>query len=294
MIKKGLSTLGILFLYLLSLLPFWLLYVIADGLFIILYYITGYRRKVVLETLRNSFPEKSEAELAAIEKKYYSYLADLIIETVKAISMSKKEIDKRAYLRNPELIDKYAARGKSIVAVTGHYGNWELCCLQFGFCTDKLIRLVTYKPLNNETFNNFFNKTRSRTGVEMISMRQTYRKLVSLKKELTFTILASDQTPTREEAQYFTSFLHQPTPVFLGIEKIAKSLNCVVVFFDMYRVGRGYYESTIVPLTEDPAHTEPFEITELHVRHLEELIREKPEYWLWSHRRWKIKPQDVH
>ncbi len=291
MIKKGLSRLGTFFLYLISLLPFWFLYLVSDLLFVILYYLTRYRRKVVHENLRNSFPEKSEAERNLIEKKYYKYMADLMVETVKSVSMSEKEVHKRAKYTNPELVEKYFGKGKSIMAAAGHYCNWEMATLEFGFLTDKH-RIVVYKPQTNPVFTDFFNRTRSRFGVTMVPMRQTLRKLIETKNELTFSVLVSDQTPTREDAKYFTPFLNQPTAVFLGIEKLSKVIDCVIIFYRIDRVKRGYYEVTLVPLIEEPKACKPYEITEAHVRYLEQQIREKPEYWLWSHRRWKIKPEE--
>lgn len=292
MIKKGLSRIGTFFLYLVSLLPFWLLYLVADFLYIILYYITGYRRKVVEENLRNSFPKKSAAERAGIEKKYYRYMADLMVETVKSVSISKKELMRRMKPLHADLLEHYFSNGKSVLAVTAHYGNWEMACLGFGYTTDKR-RLVVYKPQSNEVFTDFFNRTRSRSGVTMVSMRQTLRKMIEYKNEPTVTILASDQTPARGDAKYFTTFLHQPTAVFLGVEKLAAVTDCAIVFYRVDRVKRGYYTLSVVPLIEDPKQTKPHEITETHVRYLENLINEKPEYWLWSHRRWKIKPEDV-
>jgi KDO2-lipid IV(A) lauroyltransferase len=292
MIKKGLSRLGTFFLYLVSLLPFWFLYLISDVLFIILYHITRYRRKVVQENLRNSFPEKSDNERKLIERKYYKYMADLMMETIKSVSISAKDVQRRMKAINPELMDHYFKQGKSILAAAGHYCNWEMACLSFGFLTNNR-RVVVYKPQSNEVFTDFFNKTRSRFGATLISMRQTLRKMIEYKNELTFTVLASDQTPTREEAKYFINFLNQPTAVFLGIEKLTKVMDCVVIFYKIDLVKRGYYTYTFVPLVEEPKLTKPHEITEIHVKYLESLIKDKPEYWLWSHRRWKIKPEDV-
>lgn len=293
MIKKGLSRLGTFFLYLLSLLPFWFLYLISDVVFVILYHITGYRRKVVQENLRNSFPEKTEEERKLIERKYYKYMADLMMETIKSVSMSEKQVRKRMIPTNPELVEHYFKQGKSIMAAAGHYCNWEMACLSFGFLTDKR-RVIVYKPQSNEVFTEFFNRTRSRFGATMISMKQTLRKMIEYKNELTFTVLASDQTPAAGDAKYFTPFLNQPTAVFLGIEKLTKVVDCVVIFYRIDLVKRGHYTYTFVPLVEEPKQTKPYEITEIHVKYLESLIKEKPEYWLWSHRRWKVKPSDAH
>jgi len=291
MIKTGLSRLGTFFLYLISLLPFWFLYLIADLLFVILYHITGYRRKVVQENLANSFPEKSDAERKLIEVKYYKYMADLMIETIKSVSMSEKQVKERMKPTNPEVMDHYFSQGKSILAAAGHYCNWEMASLSFGFLTDNR-RILVYKPQSNVVFTDFFNKTRSRFGATMVSMRQTLRKMIEYKNELSFSVLVSDQTPAAEDAKYWTMFLNQPTAVFLGIEKLTKVVDCVVIFYRIDLVKRGHYTYTFVPLVEEPRLARPHEITEAHVRYLEQVIRERPEFWLWSHRRWKIKPSE--
>jgi KDO2-lipid IV(A) lauroyltransferase len=290
MIKKELSLLGVFFLYLLSLLPFWFLYIISDILFVILYYIIGYRRKIVQQNLENSFPEKTLDERKLIELKYFKYLADLVVETIKNISISAKDIQRRMKPTNPELMEYYFGQGKSIIAAAGHYGNWEMAALSFGLLTDKR-RIIVYKEQSNTVFNNFFNRSRSRFGCTMVSMKQTLRKMIEYKKELTFAVLASDQAPSKHPTNYFTHFLNQPTAVFIGIEKLAKIADSVVIFYKIELIKRGYYTYTFVPLVENPEKTNPYEITEIHVKYLESLIIDKPEYWLWSHRRWKIKPE---
>ncbi len=292
MINKGLSRLGAFFLYLMSLLPFWVLYLIADFLFVVIYYITGYRRKVVQENLRNAFPEKTEKERHDIEKKYFRYLADLIVESIKMISASKETIVKHVWPTNPEVIDNYFAEGKSIIGAVGHYCNWELAGQRFGFFTDNR-RIIVYKPLTNDYFDQFFIRMRSRFGATLVAMKDTARAMVKYKNEISFSVLVADQTPVKHEAHYFTEFLNQPTAVFLGIEKLAKLTNSVVIFCDVKRVRRGYYTYTFVPLVENPKETAPHEITEAHVKYLESMIKKEPEYWLWSHRRWKFKPEDI-
>ena len=291
MIKKGLFRLGIFFLYLVSLLPFWILYLIADLLFVTLYHIISYRRNVVQENLRNAFPDKTEQERSHIEKEYYKYLADLIVETVKMISISEAEMKRRVVCTNPEIIDHYFGLGKSISAVAGHYCNWEWAGSEFS--TSRRLFII-YKPLHNELFDEFFKKVRAKFGGVLVPMKQTLRTMVQHKDELTVTVFAGDQTPVREETNYFTDFLNQPTAVFLGIEKIAKLIDSVVIFYDMRRVKRGYYSYTIVPLVENAKETAPYEITNSHVKYLETMINREPQYWLWSHRRWKFKPEDIH
>jgi KDO2-lipid IV(A) lauroyltransferase len=283
MINKGLSRLSLLFLYLISLLPFWLLYIISDCLYVVLYHVIGYRRKVVQENLRNSLPEKIESERKQIEKKYFKYLADLIVETIKMVSISKEELQRRV------VIERYSKENKSITAVAGHYCNWEWAGLEFS--VDSRLFFI-YKPLSSKTFDVFFIKVRSRFGGVAVAMKQTMRTMVAHRNEFTVTVFAGDQTPVQAEANYFTTFLNQPTAVFLGIEKIAKLIDSAVIFYDMKRVKRGYYTYTIVPLVENSKNSDAYEITEAHVKYLEMMIRREPQYWLWSHRRWKFKPGD--
>jgi KDO2-lipid IV(A) lauroyltransferase len=292
MIKKGLSRLGICFLYLVSLLPFWFLYLLSDFLFFIIYYITGYRRKVVQQNLLNSFPEKTDDERRLIEKKFFKYLTDLIVETVKMITVSEKQILKRVTATNPELVSSYFEQGRSIIGALGHYGNWEMSNFKLSLYTNNK-RLIVYKPLNNTVFDAFFIKMRSRFGATLVAMKNVTRTLVTYKNEITFAALVADQTPVKHEATYFTTFLNQPTAFFLGVEKLAKLTNPVVVFVDVKRVKRGYYSYTIVPLTENPKETATHAITEAYVRCLEAMIKKEPQYWLWSHRRWKFKPDNI-
>jgi len=293
MIKKGFSSLGVGLLYLLSLLPYFILYLIADVLFFFIYYIVHYRRKVVQQNLANAFPEKSLAERQVIEKKYFRFLADLIVETVKLYTLSEKETIKRVEVRDGALLQNAAYRqGKSIIAAVGHYGNWESGCLRMGLVKERKC-IIAYKPLSNLTYNHFFLKLRSRFGAIMVPMKSTFRTVVAHRKEVTLTVLAGDQTPSREETNYFTNFLNQPTAVFLGVEKLAKATDSLVVFCDVRRVKRGYYSCTFVPLFDNPKLTAEHEITNAHVQYLEKVIREEPEYWLWSHRRWKFKPDEI-
>jgi KDO2-lipid IV(A) lauroyltransferase len=292
MLRKAALNTGIFFLYLVSLLPFWFLYGVADAIFLILYYVIRYRRGVVKLNLKNSFPERTEAERNKIERRYYRYMADLMVETIKMITVSEKSLRKRMKPTNPELVDHYFKQGRSIIAAAGHYCNWEMAALAFGLLTNEK-RIIVYKPQTNEVFNDMFNRVRARFGAILVAMKQTLRTMIAFKNDLTFSVLVSDQTPNMHEINYFTNFLNQPTAVFLGIEKLAKLIDAVVIFYRIDRVSRGYYTYTLVPLIEQPKQTTDHEITEAHVRYLEKLIQEKPQYWLWSHRRWKYRPEDI-
>jgi len=292
MIKAVLSRIVFFFLRLMSLLPFWLLYLISDFLYVILYYITGYRRKVVYENLSNSFPEKSGAELKRLEKAYFHYLGDLIMETIKMITISEKAILKRVYLTNPELIEQYHKDGRSLIAAVGHYCNWEWCVLRFSLIP-KYEKIMVYKPLQDTESDKYYLKIRGRFGVTLVAMKSTLRKLTELRRSLTFTVLAADQTPVRHETQYYTQFLNQQTAVFQGIEKMAIMFNSAIVFGKIKRIKRGYYEYKFVPMVDEPKQTQPYEITNLYLKTLEDMINEEPQYWLWSHRRWKFKPEEA-
>ena len=287
MIKKGFSHIGIFFLYVLSLLPLPVLHLIARLLYYPLYYVVGYRKKVVRENLEKSFPTKDNKEIILIEKTFYKYFVDLVFEIIKMSTISKKELLRRVKFKNLERVEAYFSKGESVLACTGHYGNWELCMLALG-ASLSVPEYVIYKPLSNEVFENWFFKIRTRFGNIFIAMRQTLRTVIATKDTPTMFCFASDQTPTREEAQYTLHFLNQLTAVLLGLEKIALQTNRPIFFFDVVSVKRGYYEIDCLPLCLDPKATEGHEITDLLFKFLEKRITESPPFWLWSHRRWKL------
>lgn len=278
--------------YLISLLPLRVLYVISDFFYIILYHLTGYRRKVVFNNLKNSFPEKTINELKAIEKRYYRYLADLIIESVKSFTISPEEIKMRFVIKNLSAITTHLNNGRPVIAVSGHYGNWEWGSLAISQLLKDDI-LIVYKPLSNKRFESLINSVRSKFGAVMVPMKSTLRKLSEYKNKPYLLALVGDQTPTKEESNYFTNFLNQDTAVFLGVEKIAVKFDNPIVYFNITRIKRGYYECEIKPLVNNPKLTSKFEITKLHTMELERNIQKAPEFWLWSHKRWKFSPIDL-
>lgn len=290
--KNVLQRIGVFFIYLFSLLPFWAMYLVSDILYLLFYYVIHYRRRVVYENLKSAFPEKSEQEIHQIQRKFYRHLGDLIVESIKSVTISKKQLRKRVVLTNPDVITNYYARGRNLVAIGGHYCNWEWAGLNFPFYTDKKF-LIVYKPLSNAIFDQFFQRVRARFGTIPVAMSRSMRELARLRDEQTAIALLGDQTPSREELDYFTDFLNQKTPVFLGVEKIARATNSVVLYYDMERVKRGYYTYTLHTLFEESKQTKEYEITQAHVKFLENVIKQKPENWLWSHRRWKFKPEHV-
>jgi Kdo2-lipid IVA lauroyltransferase/acyltransferase len=281
--------LSIPFIYLISLLPFWLFYGVSDFFFLLIYYVIGYRKKVVLENLRRSFPDKKEEELKKIRFKFYRYFCDFVLETLKTLTISKKKMLKHCKL-NPDakaLFDKYHAENKSLIFVMGHYGNWEWAGNTFSI-VGKHRLYVIYHPLTNKYFNDLIIGMRTRFGTKLIAMKNTVRDMLSNRKELTATAFIADQTPPPEGA-YWTKFLNQDTPVFWGTEKIARKVNYPVIFVNVKRVKRGYYEIFAETLVEEPAKTTEGQISEMHTRRLEQEIIKQPELWLWSHRRWKHK-----
>jgi Kdo2-lipid IVA lauroyltransferase/acyltransferase len=275
--------------WIITLLPLPVLYIISDILYLVLYYFPSYRRKVVATNLKNSFPEKTEEELKSIEKKYYRHLADLVIETFKVTHMTKAEQRKRFTYSNLEIIDKLQEEKRDIIAVLGHYNNWEWPTLLPYYLKYKII--IIYKPLQNKYFNRFINNNRSKFGIVLTPTSQIIREIVNYKRNNinTLSVFISDQTPPKGDIKYWTTFLNQDTPVFTGVEKIASKYDMAIVFFHIQKVKRGHYNLDIELLLDHTAGLPEKLITEAHVRRLEEIIREKPEYWIWSHRRWKHK-----
>ena len=279
--------------WLISRLPFSLLYFFSDINFFFIYHVFGYRRKVVRVNLCNSFPEKSDKEIVSLEKKFYHHLCDLLMEILKIRGISKKQLLKRVHFKNTELLDELYEKGKSIIAVTGHLGNWEWTGMALPFNTKhKVFALV--KPLSNEFLDKYMYKLRTRFAEDgPVPFKQAFRVIVKHKNIPTCSLLASDQTPTKGEIEYWTTFMNQETPVFLGTEKMARALNFEILFFPIRIIKRGYYEVEISKMFENPKGTVDFEITEKHTRLLEEFIFKNPENWLWSHRRWKHKRSEI-
>jgi len=276
------------FLYLISLLPFWFMYRVSDLFFVIMYYVLGYRKKVVMENLRNSFPEKTEEELKKLCIDFYRYLCDLFLETFKTLTVSKKTMLAHCKMNEDaqKLFDSYYNQQKSIIIVMGHFGNWEWAGAVFDNSKHQLY--VIYHQLHNTYFNNLVIKMRTRLGTKLIEMKSTLRDMVTNRKEITATAFIADQTPFPENA-YWTRFLNQDTPVFTGTEKISQKFNYPVIYVSIKRWKRGHYEIFAELLFDNPKETKEGEISETHTRRLEKDIIKQPEIWLWSHRRWKHK-----
>lgn len=284
--KQKLVTVSI---HLISLLPFWLLYRISDFLFLLLFYVLGYRKKVVYENLRNSFPEKSEEELANIARKFYRYLPDIFVEAIKMKSMSAEQVKKRMVLIDEEEVFRHMRAGKGVIGVTAHYANWELGIHRLSLMTDEP-QLIIYKPLNNQVVNEIYNNLRSRFGATMVPMKQVLRHIIRLKDKPHISVFVADQTPMYQDSDFFMDFLNQDTLVYTGTERIARLTKNPIVYCHIGRKEkRGHYYCKFTTLVENPDEYAPHEITILHNKFTEDIIRKEPEYWLWSHKRWKRK-----
>jgi KDO2-lipid IV(A) lauroyltransferase len=255
-----------------------------------LYYVIGYRKLVVCENLRRSFPTKTEQERLVIEKTYFRFLADNLIESLKSLSMGKESYRKRFHLKNPEVITQFTNKNQSILLAMSHYANWEWSApgltLQIPVKT-----ILVYKPLSNTSVEKIINAIRSQFGALMVPMKKAIRTIVEHQGETTITFMVSDQTPSASDNMHFVDFLNQPTAVFKGLEKIAKLTKSPIVYMHVERGKRGYYQAEFSVLEANPLATTENEITEKYNKKLENIIVAKPAYWLWSHKRWKHQPK---
>jgi KDO2-lipid IV(A) lauroyltransferase len=274
------------FIYLVAHLPFKGLYLLSDGLYHLLRW-SGYRRKVVLRNLHHSFPEKTPAEIKSISNNYYRYLCDLILEILKTLNMSENESKEHCTFHSTDWLDKFQQDGQSFIIVMGHYGNWEWAGPSFTLNTKHQL-VVIYRPLSNPYFENMMCRMRTRFGTKITPVNQTLRDMVANRKQLTATAFIADQTATKKDA-YWTTFLHQDTAVFTGPEKLAVKFNYPVVYMNVQRPRRGYYEVFPELLIASPQEAKENEISEAFMKRLEQEIIRDPTVWLWSHRRWKHK-----
>ncbi|MBL0127546.1 MAG: lysophospholipid acyltransferase family protein [Flavobacteriales bacterium] len=280
------------FIYGISLLPFPLLYLLSDALYVIIFRVLGYREEVVLTNLRNSFPEKSEAEIRAIAARFYRWFCDLTLETLKTLTISKNTVRKRVEFDGVGILEDYANKKQSVILVLGHFGNWELAGARFSLEGSIPHPYVIYHPLHNKHFDRLMYHMRTRYGTRLYTMKETSRSMIRDRHLNTATAFIADQTPSPDRA-YWLNFLHQDTPVFLGTEALARKLGYPVIYISIVRPRRGYYRMQAEVIVPDPRNTREGEITEVHSRRLERDIRDQPDLWLWTHRRWKHKRPHV-
>lgn len=275
-----------------SRLPFFLLYTLSDFAFIVMFYIVGYRKKVVINNIKNAFPEKPASEHLAIAKKFYKHFCDLVLEGLKGFTISEKEIKKRFKMDCDGIMNDLYKQGKDVVLVGGHYNNWEILALGIAMELDHTI-VGIYKPLSNKFFNEKMKKSRERFGLVLAPMKQVKKFMEQNYGNPKGVVFAVDQSPHNKKTAVWGSFLNQDTAMFYGAEKYAKDYNTPVVYGVINKIKRGHYEATTKLLTDKPNSLEYGEIIRLANRFLEEDIKKAPEYWLWTHRRWKHKRNNV-
>lgn len=280
--------------YLHALLPFRLLYVLSDILYLLVYYVVGYRRKIVKKNLKNSFPDKSDKELKKIEKDFYHSFCDYIVETLKLLHISDEEMSKRMVFKNIDLVKDLTKDGNSCLMYLGHYCNWEWVTSITLMFDEKTQLAQIYKPLSNKALDKIFFDLRKRFGSVGIAKNDTLRKIVEMKRSGTQTVIGfmADQTPTKNSIHYWSKFLNQETPLFTGVERIAKQTGFVVTYLDIEKVARGKYVCEVKLISSKSKDEPEFVITERYIREFEKTIQRNPAYWLWTHNRWKYKKED--
>ncbi len=269
-----------------AIVPFWKLYIISDFLFFLLYHVFSYRKTVVFDNLKKVFPEKNDIEIKELSKKFYRHLSDITLESVKSMSISEKSLEKRYIIKNSEIANKYYNEGKSVLCLTSHYGNWEYGIL----ATDKPIKhqaIALYLPLTNKYSENYGLRRRKRFGMKMVAVQQTKSIFNPPPTSPVAVIMAADQSPSNIERAIWTNFLGVETACLHGPEAYAKKTNMPVLYLKISKLKRGYYSLEFEELIKNPHICKPSEITKIYFQRLEKDILEKPEFWLWSHRRWK-------
>lgn len=281
--------------WLVALLPFRLLYILSDGLYALMRHVIHYRRKVVRTNLKNSFPEKSEKELRSIERDFYHYICDYMLEEIKMLRMSFTDLTRRMEYENKEQYLEMIEKHGGIVLLIPHYANFEWITGMSSIMKPDDVPVQVYKPLHNVYLDEMFKRIRSRFGGYNVAKHATAREVIKLRREQKRVAigLITDQSPNLSEAHYWTTFLHQDTVFMDGAERIARMMNFPVFYCELYRVKRGYCKVRFDLVTETPKQTAEGEITECFARRLENTIRRAPAYWFWSHKRWKLKREDV-
>lgn len=272
----------------LSLLPFPLMYALSDFTFLLLYHVFPYRKKIVLQNLRNSLPEKSEKEIQVICKNFYRHFCDIIFESLKTFTVSAEALLKRVELENVALLEKYYKEGKSLILVTGHYGNWEWPAMTLSFHSSHKGTGI-YQRLSNPFFDKKLRSTRARFGTKLMSTKEVAAFFEEHRNELCTYGFINDQSPSDPKKGHWMKFLNQDTSTFIGVEKYAMQYNYPVIYGVIKKIKRGHYHLEYRLVSDDPTSTKPFEITETCSRINEVSILADPQYWLWTHKRWKHK-----
>ncbi len=272
--------------------PFWLVYKISDVIFILFYYGVKYRRKVVRKNLEESFPEKTNKEIAAVEKGFFKHFIDIIFESLKGFSMSENERIRRYKVINPELLDNYKDKRRNVLLLGCHYGNWEWGPVSANLQVSTQIVCI-YKTIQNPYIDEYVRKTRARAATLLKPLTETAKTFKEFNKKATTFALLADQSPSNMRDSYWVKFLGRETAVLHGPAKYSKKYDLPVVFMYLQKLARGKYTITGKILVNQPQQHSAEEISAIYMKALEEMILDRPELWLWSHRRWKRKrPED--
>ena len=275
-------------LWLISILPFWLFYRVSDVVYFIVYHLVGYRKKTVTHNLKLVFPEKSSEEIIKIRKKFYAHMCDMFLEMVKSISISEEELKKRFVFTNLEELRRIEKLDKSIMLMCGHYASFEwLFALQLNNLNHKAYGI--YKKIRNPGFDKLINDIRRRFGAELIQNSKSTLRIAHNQKEGirgAYAMIA-DQSPKSPNYKFWTDFMGKKVPFYIGSERMAKEFDMAVIYLHVDKVKRGYYKASLINIADNPTETENNQITLDYIQHLEKQIREKPELYLWTHKRWK-------
>jgi KDO2-lipid IV(A) lauroyltransferase len=277
----------------LSYLPLPVLYVFTDFFYLLILTVVPYRKSVIENNIARSFPDKSLKEQRAIKRKFYRHFTDLLAEGIKNLTISERSIRKRMTVANPEVMNDLFDRKRNVLLVSGHYNNWEwLVSSQDLLFKHKAIGIGM--PLSSGFWDKKINERRSRFGMTVVHAKNYQEELDRRKDEVKAVLVLSDQSPGNSSKSYWMNFLNQPTAVLFGTELMANTLDYAVVYFTTHKVRRGYYQMELKLITDAPETMKWGEITEMHTRYLEQEILKKPQYWLWSHKRWKREvPEDI-
>ena len=270
----------------LSLLPHFILYRISDVLCIIMKDILRYRKDIILGNIKRSFPDKTVDQQLEIYRNFYRHFCDLLIENLKGFTITKTQIKSRLKMSNPELVNDYFKKGKSIILIGGHYNNWEVTAQGCPVYLKHELYAI-YKPLKSDFYNNKMRSTRGKFGLHLIPMKLTKKYFELETKNPKAIIFGSDQSPSNVKNAYWTTFLNQDTGFLFGAEKYAKDYNYPVIYVHIEKVKRGFYMVNFELICDDPNSLKHGEIIELFAEKLEKNIIDSPPYWLWSHHRWK-------
>lgn len=287
--KKALYYLTRGFIYLCSLLPLWVHYVLSDGIYLILYYIIGYRKALVRKNLTDSFPEKTTHELLKIERAFYQWFCDYLVESIKMLSMSERQMKKRMVFKGTDIVDQIVSEGQSCAVYLGHYCNWEWVTSLPLWVTPEAQCGQIYHVLESSDFDKLFLDLRQRWDAVCIPMADTLRRIIQYRQESRPVVIGyiSDQVPFWNNIHHWLPFLNHDTPVLTGTERLARQTGHAVIYLDVHRMKRGYYEAEFKLITREPKKMQKFEITDIYFQMLEASIRKAPQYYLWTHNRWK-------